>query len=196
MTVPTKVAATGASVVGASTADAAEAPAPSLPHRDRRREARYQTNDPADVEVLRGGAGQLQGTIVDVSQAGLRLHLSEAIGRGIDLKIRLTGQLVIFGQVRYCRRVDSGFQVGVAIEDVFFAHSASDEHLHDDDLGLYLLGKGLTVLEVLRLKDHLLRCTYCARRLDETHWLLHPFSRRKERLAVRASSAASHPDSP
>ena len=187
MTVQTKAAATGTSVVGASTADAAEAQASSPPLRDRRREARYQTNDPAEVEVLRGGTGQLQGTIVDVSRSGLRLHVSEALGRGIDLKIRLGGQLVIFGQVRYFRRVDSGFQVGVAITDVFFAHPSSSEHVHDDDLGLYLAGKGLSVPKVMRLKDHLAGCTYCARRLDETHWLLHPFSRRKERLAVRAS---------
>ena len=180
MTVQTKVAATGTSVVGASTADAEKARASSPQLRDRRREARYQTNDSVEVEALRGGTQQLQGTIVDVSRSGLCLHVAEAIGRGIDLKIRLAGQLVIFGQVRYCRRVDSGFQVGVAIDDVFFAHNASNEHVHDDDLGLYLLGKGLSVPQVMRLKDHLAGCTYCARRLDETHWLLHPFSRRKE----------------
>ena len=146
---------------------------------EHRRERRYTTSDAAEVEVFCGGTRTLAGTVVDISRSGLRLELKDAIPRGVGVKIRLRHELIIFGEARYCRAVKSGFQVGVAIQDVFFSHKPPDDHVRDDDLGLYVVGKGLTVPEVIRFKNHVSHCEHCERRLAETNALLNPVRKGK-----------------
>src|SRR6266478_5666808 len=42
---------------------------------EKRREARYPTNDPAEVELVNGGTGRYSATVLDVSRSGLCLKL-------------------------------------------------------------------------------------------------------------------------
>ena len=70
---------------------------------EKRREARYPTNDPAEVEVVNGGTGRCPATVLDVSKSGLRLKLESSINRGAEVKVTLQRNVIIFGQIRYCR---------------------------------------------------------------------------------------------
>ncbi len=44
---------------------------------ERRREARYPTQDPAELEILPGPSQPIYGTILDVSRSGLRAALHQ-----------------------------------------------------------------------------------------------------------------------
>jgi len=87
---------------------------------EKRREARYQTNDAVEVEILQAGFPRQTGSVVDISRSGLCLFSAAAIGKGAQVKIKLEKQVVIFGEVQYCRPGRSGFQSGIVIQDVFY----------------------------------------------------------------------------
>jgi hypothetical protein len=135
------------------------------PISDKRREARYPCNDPASVRVLNGSGGFFPATVLDVSRSGLRLEITVGLEKGMQVEITLPGEVIVFGEVRYCRHAALVYQAGVFIEDVFYARRAdSGSHPHDDQLSLYLAKKGLRAMEVLGVRDHLLRCKLCASR--------------------------------
>src|SRR5580698_3501999 len=71
---------------------------------ERRSETRYQTQDPAEIEILPGPSEPFYGTVLDVSRSGLRVALTNRISRGQHVKVKLHRN-VIFGEVRYCRAV-------------------------------------------------------------------------------------------
>jgi PilZ domain len=146
---------------------------------EKRREARYPTNDPAEVEVVTGGVGQFSATVLDVSRSGLRLKLDSSINRGAEVKITLQRNIVIFGQIRYCRPLDGNFDVGVLIQDMAQNSGQPSPHIEDDLLSLYVIGKGLTVPEVIKLKEHLVNCEACRVRLGEKDAVLNPVRKRK-----------------
>jgi hypothetical protein len=146
---------------------------------DRRREARYPTSDPAVVEILHGSNTELPALVLDVSRSGLRLQLKTAIARGALVKITLVQQSVIYGEVRYCRRAVQEYHIGILVKDLFDLRLPLDEHLSEDDLGFYVVGKGLTVSEVITIKNHLVQCEACRVRLGELHSILNPVRRRK-----------------
>jgi PilZ domain len=146
---------------------------------ERRRDARYPTNDPAEVEVLHVNIQRLAARILDVSRSGLRVGIDERIGHRSQVKIRLPGQMVIFGEVRYCRCVGLGFHAGVLISQVLQAAEQSQEHVPDEELGLYLVGKGLTAAEILRLREHLIYCESCHLRLLRINAILNPVKKRR-----------------
>lgn len=146
---------------------------------ERRREVRYPTNDQAEVEVTYSEPLRLSATVLDISRSGLRLELKTPLGKGLHAKITLGRHVVVFGEVRYCRRSGGGFHAGVLIEDIFYPKPQPETHIHDDDLGLYLIGRGLMVHEVIKLGDHLVACKLCRARLDETNAVLNPVRRRK-----------------
>jgi hypothetical protein len=146
---------------------------------EKRREARYPTNDPAEVEVISGGVGQFSATVVDVSRSGLRLKLDSSINRGAEVKITLQRNIVIIGQIRYCKPLDGNFDAGVLIEDMEQNSGPSSSHIEDDLLSLYVIGKGLTVPEVIKLKEHLVNCESCRVRLGEKDALINPVRKRK-----------------
>jgi hypothetical protein len=146
---------------------------------ERRREVRYPTHDQAEVEVMYSAPLRLSATVLDISRSGLRLELNTLLGKGQHVKIVVGRQLVVFGEVRYCRRAGDGFQAGILIEDLFYPRPQPEAHIHDDDLGLYLIGKGLTVHEVIKLRDHLVTCELCRARLFETSAVLNPAGRSK-----------------
>jgi PilZ domain-containing protein len=146
---------------------------------ERRRDVRYPTNDRAQVEVLHANIQHLSALVLDVSRSGLRLGIEERIQPGLELKITLPRQVVIFGEVRYCRRVGKEFHAGVLITQLFQSVAECQQHLHNDEFGFYLVGKGLTATELLRVREHLVHCGSCRLRLAETDAMLNPVNRRK-----------------
>ena len=135
---------------------------------DRRAEARYPTSDPATFHILPAG-GWVRATVEDVSKSGLRLAMKTevALHKGMRIEIALSGKAKIFGEVRHCRRMDGVLHAGILILHVDKGYPASDHHIHDDQLSLYLLGKGLGVSEVMFLNEHLLSCRECRERMFE-----------------------------
>jgi PilZ domain len=146
---------------------------------ERRRETRYPTQDAAEVEVRHGEILRMPAMVVDVSRSGLRLELPTAVGRGEQVKINLPRQVVILGEVRYCRRAGMVYHAGVLILDVFQAHAAPGDHISADELSFFLVGKGLAVADIIRLREHLIECEACRIRLGETDAKLNPAKRRK-----------------
>jgi hypothetical protein len=150
---------------------------------EKRRETRYPTNDAADVRLLPDDGQHLPGTIIDISKSGLRLELSTALlkGRRIEI-ITFPGGLIIFGEVKYCRRVGAVFHAGVLIEGVVSGKEDGEAHILDDEIELYVVGKGLAGQEVLQVREHLSKCDFCCRRVLATAAMLQP---RRFRPALR-----------
>ncbi len=146
---------------------------------ERRRETRYPTQDAAEVEVRHGEILRMPALVVDVSRSGLRLELPAAVGRGEQAKITLPKQMVIVGEIRYCRRVGIVYHAGVLIQDVFQGQSVPGEHISNDELGFFLIGKGLSVADIIRLREHLIECEACRIRLGTTDAVLNPSRRPK-----------------
>jgi hypothetical protein len=140
---------------------------------ERRSEARYLTQDPAEIEILPGPSEPFYGTILDVSRSGLRVALRKRISRGEQVKVKLHRN-VIFAEVRYCRSVADGFQAGLKIQDLVRPASRQDEHIADDQLSFYAVGKGLLVAEVIEIREHLAQCDGCRTRLAQQVALLNP----------------------
>lgn len=139
---------------------------------DRRREPRYTTSDPVEIQLLEAGCGpRVGGKVLDVSHSGLRIELPTPIGKGLRIEIVLPDRTIIFGETRYCRLMSSSYHVGVAIEAVYYARSILAGHLQDTELNLYLLGKGLTAVEAIQLKRHLFSCGRCQGRLAKAQAL-------------------------
>jgi hypothetical protein len=147
---------------------------------ERRREARYPTKDPAELQIMFSGDEPFYGTVLDVSRSGLRIALSKRISRGEQVKVRLQ-QNVIFGEIRYCRAVPGGFQAGLKIQDLVRPPGRADDHVAEEPLSLYAIGKGLTVAEVIDTREHLLRCESCRAQLAEKLAVLNP-TRRARRV--------------
>jgi hypothetical protein len=140
---------------------------------ERRAETRYPTQYPAELEVLPGPAEPIYGNILDVSRSGLRVALPRRVDRGAQVKVTLRDNL-IFGSVRYCRAVSGGFHAGIRIQDMVRPSGRQNEHIADDPLSFYAVGKGLSVPEVIDIREHLLRCDACRVRLARKEALLNP----------------------
>lgn len=146
---------------------------------ERRRETRYPTQDVAEVEVRHGEILRMPAMVVDVSRSGLRLELPNLVGRGEQVKITLPRQVVILGEIRYCRRVGDIFNAGVLIQEIFQGQPTPDSHLTADELSFFLVGKGLAAADIIKLREHLIECEACRVRLGETDAVLNPSRRRK-----------------
>ena len=154
-------------------------PIGKAPPSEKRREPRYPCNDAVAVRVLSIGTRHYPATVLDVSRSGVRLELYIPIAKGSEVEITARSQAVIFGEIRYCRRAGDSFHAGVLIRDVIQSRPHAVKHLHDDELSLYLVGKGLTMPEVIRVKSHLATCEECHGRLSAAHAVLHPTKKRK-----------------
>lgn len=145
---------------------------------ERRSEPRYPTYEPAELELLSTPGESVYGTVLDISRSGLRLALPRRINRGEQVKVKLN-QNVIFGEIRYCRAVYGGFHAGLKIQDLVRPSEHVGDHIADDPLSLYAAGKGLSVTEVIGVREHLIRCGACRARLAEKEALLNPRRRSK-----------------
>lgn len=155
--------------------EVAPVPNEASPCIERRRGVRYPTNDAAEVEIFPQAVAREDALILDVSRSGVRVHLKTKAPSGAYLKIRLLKtNLLIFGEVRYCRPVADGFDAGVRIEHVFGVGQELGKHLHDRDFLLYASGKGLTAEEVIVLRDHLVGCEACRIRCAKIEAALEP----------------------
>jgi PilZ domain len=150
---------------------------------ERRSEARYPTQDPAELELLNGPADPIYGTVLDVSRSGLRVALAQRIDRGEQVKVKLHDN-VIFGEVRYCRAVSGAFQAGIKIQDLVRPSIRNSQHIADDPLSLYAVGKGLSVPEVIDVREHLVRCDACRHRLAAKEAMLNPYTQGKRRRSL------------
>jgi len=81
--------------------------------------------------------------------------------------VTLPKQAIIFGEIRYCQKVDSHFIAGIRIKDVFYPQALEIGHIHAGQLDRYLAGKGLTTPEVLTVREHLRHCRHCRAHLAE-----------------------------
>ena len=147
---------------------------------ERRSEARYQTQDPAEIEILPGSGDPFYGIVLDVSRSGLRVALQRRIHRGEQVKVTLHRN-VIFGEVRYCRAVPEGFQAGLKIQELVRPAGPNREHIEDDTLSFYAVGKGLSVPEVIEVREHLGQCEACRVRLAQHQDMLNPGARLRTR---------------
>ena len=136
---------------------------------ERRREARYPCNDPAEVRMVPGDGSRVAATVLEVSRSGMRLELTVSVAKGSQLEIFLPKQVVIFGQVRYCRRAGAKYHAGVLIQEAFYSRSENNEHASDEQIRQYLAGHGLTLPRVIAVRDHLARCEGCRRRMVEEY---------------------------
>jgi hypothetical protein len=147
-------------------------PSPCCASIDRRRETRYATNDPVEIQLLEAGGGpRVGGKVLDVSRSGLRLELPTPIGKALRIQIVLADRTIIFGETRYCRHLSPFYHVGVAIESVCYGESVIADHLRDTELNLYPLGQGLTAAQAIHVKNHLLSCGSCRDRITKAQAL-------------------------
>jgi hypothetical protein len=131
------------------------------------------------VDVPSEKIAGLAAVVVDVSRSGLRLQLQHSIGRGMQVKITLSPHVTILGEVRYCRRATTGFYAGILIQGWSFPEPDAEQHIKEEELGFYLVGKGLTVAEIIQLKAHLVNCKPCQTRLQDADAILNPVRRRR-----------------
>jgi hypothetical protein len=155
-----------------SRATVPEQPAGSLSNRaerllERRWEPRYTTHDPATVKVLPAGKAQIPGVVLDISRFGIGIELPTALEKTAEVRITMPFDVVVLGQVRYSVPGQTGFHTGISTREVIYDREESETHLHDDVLALFASGRGLTAPEVIKLKDHLIRCEECRIRLAD-----------------------------
>jgi hypothetical protein len=79
------------------------------------------------------------GLLTDISRSGLGINLDIAVGIGSMICFE-TGQFVLAGEVRHCRRESEGnYKVGLVISDIF----TGEKRLPDSSRVLGMLRRGL-----------------------------------------------------
>lgn len=131
------------------------------PFAEKRREQRYPACDIVEVQVIGAPGGRFGGMIIDISKSGLRLEVGKPLARGAHLEIVLPSRAIVIGEARYCRTKGKLYYVGVSIQGVYFAQSASSRHIDRDSLSRYGRGEGLDTIEVMEIRSHLVKCQAC-----------------------------------
>lgn len=141
---------------------------------ERRREPRYCIHEPVEIRCFeQQTSDRISAVAVDISRRGLRLEVGSPLLRGSRLEIVLPKRAVIFGEVRYCRRVSDAYYAGIAIEEVYHVHSAEPFSLSEDDpLARDVVGRVVSPLDVAAVKRHIAGCSSCSRRLADAEALL------------------------
>jgi hypothetical protein len=86
---------------------------------ERRKEVRTATRETVLVTFLsRPGNPTAFGSMIDLSGRGMRLVLDEPVASDTPLRID-AGDRLYLGEVAYCRQTESGWNVGVEIEQSF-----------------------------------------------------------------------------
>jgi len=143
---------------------------------ERRREPRYPCKDPVEVRIISGDGSRVPATLMDVSRSGLRLELGTPVPKGTEIEILLSKQLAVSGRVRHCRRVGAKYQAGILILQAIDSSQPS-EHVSDELLGSYLNGRGLTLTQVIKVRDHLAVCSTCRLRMVDSYSVKPPSRR-------------------
>lgn len=147
-------------------------------HLEKRRERRYPVNEAVKVRVFPYAAMPISAKILDVSRSGMKLELPTPMSPGTRIEILMPmTKLAVFGDVRYCRKCGEEYHAGVLIADVIRS-KPDTTHLHDDQISLYVVRKGLTATEVLRVETHLSHCAACKQRMVEITNTLYATPRR------------------
>jgi PilZ domain-containing protein len=93
------------------------------------------------LQILPSNGTWIPCTVLDISRCGLRLVLDTRVTKNTRIEVMITPrQVVIFGEVRYCRFASDRFHIGMLIEGVVFPKPDSGEHLNDDQIILYMAG--------------------------------------------------------
>src|SRR5262245_53143274 len=113
---------------------------------ERRREERFPCNQPARVTCLVSGGEGMDGVVINLSGRGLRVTTKHAIAVGTALRIDV-GDMMLLGDVCYCRREGEDYSVGVALAHSILEMSAlsklmtrlteESHHTHDSVEKLY-----------------------------------------------------------
>ncbi|MEO7145371.1 MAG: PilZ domain-containing protein [Bryobacteraceae bacterium] len=82
---------------------------------ERRREARFQTQQQVEVAILTEPRSQCVGRILDTSGRGLRLVLPFAVTLGAAVRVDSPDALLL-GEVCHCGPADDGFTVGLVLD--------------------------------------------------------------------------------
>jgi hypothetical protein len=98
------------------------------------------------------------------------LEIGVPLLKGGEIEIVLSKQIAIFGKVRHCRRSGEKYHAGVLIQEAFYSSKASD-HVSVEQLSSYLTGHGLTLTQVIKVRDHLALCSACRLRMVSTYTL-------------------------
>src|SRR6185295_17286330 len=90
----------------------------SLDFKDRRSQIRLPASDKLSIRALRPSVMQIEGQLLDASEDGLRLLVSQALEPGTVLQIRSQKRFVL-AEVRHCSPQTDKFVVGVEVTAVF-----------------------------------------------------------------------------
>lgn len=103
---------------------------------------------------------RIDAWLVNLCPTGVRLRLKTIVETDAYFKIQLRSNTATLGKVR-CRPGADGFDISILMRDVTCSREARSLHVDDDELLLYLAGKLLTGTDIIRLKNHLIRCKFC-----------------------------------
>lgn len=110
---------------------------------------------------------------MEVSRSGLRIELDTPVMKGAEIQMLLSKRLEVSGRVRHCRRVGAKYQAGVLILETT-DQSKPSEHVSTELLSSYLNGRGLTLTQVIRVRDHLVACRACRLRIVDSYSVSQP----------------------
>ena len=85
---------------------------------ENRKERRYDTEEAVSLQSLSPfSADRYQGKLADVSRNGMKIQTPVRAESGTLLKISLKN-VIAFGEVRYCLKLEDGFHCGVRLTQV------------------------------------------------------------------------------
>jgi len=85
----------------------------------RRRETRFEIDQPVTVSNLEHRGVSLEGRLANFSANGIRLMLSRKLNPGTMVKVEW-GYTLLLGEIIYCRAEGSEFAVGLELEDALY----------------------------------------------------------------------------
>ena len=84
---------------------------------ERRRDVRVNLDQMVRVTALSGNREAMQGMAADLSGRGIRVLVPERLAAGDPVRIDLDDALLL-GEVCYCEPCESGFLIGVELDQV------------------------------------------------------------------------------
>jgi hypothetical protein len=85
----------------------------------RRREIRFEIDQPVTVSNLEHRGTPLEGRLANVSANGIRLMLYRKLDPGTMVKVEW-GNTLLLGEIIYCKAEGSEFAAGLELEDALY----------------------------------------------------------------------------